>query len=429
MSDRHSGGAETHLEKPEPSTAEAELAAYEAALGAAGPLLATAMEDRRLVRQLLAMPPLERATAAVHESRFHRPTLARMMALEAEAALLDPAGDPRPAAELAAAIAAALPRDSAGVARRTAALAYWLLGKGLLRSRHCRLAREAFQVIFAFLPGGEISEEAALVSAGMAQLHEDTGDLDSATACWLWAAYLFAKLGAAQPAAACQGQLGLLLLDAGELANARFPLKHALALIDGAFAPSFTARVRLALAEAAAALGDQETAREEVARARKLYPLAFSPAEWIEQTWREGRIAVLARHDGEAEVLLDSARCALVRSGSLGEAARVTFDQVLLRMERARGAGVRELTARLAEEFPGPGEKWAIEMAVVARRAVARPEESRSQCAAMRLRLRQPRRADARRPPALTSSRLLGDRLLRRRGEQEDPIGAAEAEV
>jgi hypothetical protein len=118
--------------------------AYEASLDHTAELLATARQDRELARQLMAMPAGERIEAALGDARFQRPTLARMLALATESTLDDPAGDPRPLAELGAAIAAALPRDPGGTAQRAAAWAYWLLGKVLLREAQWQLAETAF---------------------------------------------------------------------------------------------------------------------------------------------------------------------------------------------------------------------------------------------------------------------------------------------
>jgi tetratricopeptide (TPR) repeat protein len=429
MTDRPSCPKNLCLAEPLAGSARAPFATYEAALGEVAPLLAAAEQDRRLARQLLAMPSQVRVEAAAYNRRFRRLSLARLTVLEAEAALFDPTGDPRPWGVGGAASAAALAGDRAGGARRTAALASWLLGKGLLRSWHRRLARQAFLSMAPLLRPREVSEEAALRSAGLAQLHEDLGDVEGATARWLQGAYLFSRLGAAQPAAACQAQLGLLLVDRGDLANALFPLGNAARSIDAAFAPSLAARVRLALAEAEAALGNAGAAREQMERARRLYPLAPSRAEAIERTWREGRVAAAARRHDEAEWLLGAARSALLREGSLEEVARVTLDQVFVRIESGQGAGVAELTGAVAARFPRRGEAWAADLAAAARRAVARPEASHRLCAEMRRRMRRNRQADPRRPALLTSSRMLGDRLLRRRGEHEDPIGAAGTEV
>jgi hypothetical protein len=431
MIDLRSGSKETNLGASLRTSAEMSFASYDAALGSVAPLLAAAEEDCRLARQLVAMPPIARVEAAAYNRRFRRVSLARMMVLQAEAALFEPGGDPRLLAELGTVIAGALAREVKGGGRRTAALGSWLLGKGLLRSWHRRLAREAFRGMGVLLREGEISEEAGLMSAGLAQFHEDIGDVEGATACWLRSASVYSRLGAAQPVAACHAQLGLLLVESGDLVNARFALGGALRLIDAAFTPSLTARVRLAMAEIEAGLGDPGGAREQVERARKLYALAPAPAEGIERSWREGRIAAASRQDGEAERQLGAARVALLRGGSLREAARVTLDQVLLRIGGGAGAGVAvaELTAPLAAVFAGAGEKWAADMEAMAQRAAAKPEESYRESAEMRTRLRRIRRADPRWPPLLTSSRMLGDRLLRGHGEQEDAIGAAKVEV
>jgi hypothetical protein len=189
MTDRGSSARETRALDAPRSAAGVPFATYEAAVGEVAPLLAAPEEDRRLARQLLAMPSLTRVEAAVHDCRFHRVSLARMMALQAEAALFDPAGDARPWAELAAAIGAVLARGSKGGAWRTAALGGWLLGKGLLRSGHRRLAREAFHSMVAVVGEGDSAEEMGLRSAGLAQVHEDMGEVEGATASWLRSAY------------------------------------------------------------------------------------------------------------------------------------------------------------------------------------------------------------------------------------------------
>src|SRR6202035_3625414 len=66
----------------------------DAGLGDAGKILATAREDGELMRQLMAMSALERIEAAIGDVRFHRPTLARMLALQAQSA---PRGGTTPA--------------------------------------------------------------------------------------------------------------------------------------------------------------------------------------------------------------------------------------------------------------------------------------------------------------------------------------------
>jgi hypothetical protein len=413
--------------------AELPLAAYETGLASAAGLLATAEEDRRLADRLLALPPREREDAALHDPRYRRPTLAQLLALRAESELFEPAGDPRATAELGAAIASALPRDPAGKARRLAALAHWLLGKALLKAAQWRPAESSFRCMFAFIPGRGPAEETALACAGLAQVCADTGDVDAAVAQFLQAAWVFSKLGAAAPAAGCQAELGLLLLDSGDLVNAGTSLRAAAELLDPAFAPSLAARLRLALAEVAAALGDRAAAGEELRRARALYRLAPAAAEGVERRRREARIAAASGDVAAADALLEPVRRELLARGSLDEAARSTFEHVLLRIEERRLGEVGELTGQLAAAFPGAGEgeRWAEEMAGLARVAGTNPDGVYRACCELglrlRLRLRQatpPDSCQAGRPPLVTPLRLLADRLLRRRGELEDPIGA-----
>ena len=232
--------------------AEAPPGAYAARLGGVARLLATAQEDRELAAQLLGMPALARIAAASCEPRYFRPTLVRLLALETEAALEDPARDPRPAAELGAMLAAAVVQQGRGKGRPAAAAAWawWLFGKSLLRACQRRLARSAFETVHTFIPRPATpSEEAALAAIGLAQVAEDGGELEVAEAQLLRAADLYSQLDAVTPAASCHAQLGFLLYESGDLEGAARQLRAGLDLLDPAFAPSLAARMWLALAE------------------------------------------------------------------------------------------------------------------------------------------------------------------------------------
>jgi tetratricopeptide (TPR) repeat protein len=313
-------------------------------------------------------------------------------------------------------------------ARRTAALGYWLLGRALLRKARWRQAEQAFHCIFALLPDRAASEERGLALDGLAQLHGDLGEMDAATAFFLEASHVFSRLDAARPAAACQAELGLLLLESGDLLAAAHGLRTALLLLgsDDALAPSLAARMWLGLAEIEAVAGDAGLARSHLDRARALYELAPSPTEEIERGWREARIACAAEQDAEAEALFDRVRRELLARGSLAEAAHATWDQVLLRIEGGRWEAIAELAAALGESFGAAGEPWAREMAELARLAAGGGAQSFYRaCHDFRRRLRQSWPADSGRPRLLTPTRALADRLLRHRGEHEDPLGAA----
>lgn len=403
------------------------LAAYESLPTSAVALLAAAETDAELAASLLALPRMERQAVALHDPRFRRPTLAKLLLLRAESEIFDPGVDPLPTAELAAAVASAVFQDTGGEFWQAAALAHWLLGKAQLAAREWQLAERSFRSMSAVLPDSVPSEERALVAVGRAQLAADRRDFDGATEKFLEAAYGFALLGSAQSTAACQAELGLYLLDTGDLIHARLSLGVAIAFLDAAAAPSLAARLHLALAEVAAALNEQAGAGEEFARAQALYLLAPDGAagpEALERRWREGRIAAAACDAAGAAALLGEVRRELLVRGSLPEAARCTFDQVLLRIDAGNSRDVGDLTGALAQAFPGQGETWAEEMARVARLAAAQPEAAYAPCWELRRRLRQEVFAEPRRPLLLRAARLLTDRVLRRRGEFEDPIGA-----
>jgi hypothetical protein len=403
--------------------------AYEAGLGALAIAAARATEDDRLAAELMQLPRSARAAAVKREPRYHRPTLAWLLALRAESRLHDAAadGDALETAELAAAVASAAHLDGRGGVQRTAALAYWLLGKALLARADWPLAEQAFSTMYAFMPPrSEPSEEQGLACAGLGQLHEDLGRPEKAEALFTLGGYLFARLGADGAAAACAAQLGFALLDNGDLEQASNTLRMGLLHLDEALAPSLAARMRLGVAQIGAALDDPRDAREQLHYARTLYELAPSPAEEIDRSWREARIALAAGQDAEAEALFDGVRRQLLARGSLAEAARATFDQMLLRIEGGRWEAAAELAAALGEGFGAAGEPWAREMGDFARLAAAGGSETWYGASHdFRRRLRQRWPAGPGRPHLLTPTRALADRLLRHRGEHEDPLGAA----
>jgi RNA polymerase sigma factor (sigma-70 family) len=403
---------------PRDLAAEGPAATHAATLSDTAKILAAARVDGELLRQLMAMPALERIEAALDDLRFHRPTLARMLALQAESALGDPACDPRPVAELGAAIAGTLARNPGGEAQSTAAWAYWLLGKAMLGASQWRLADDAFQSISAFIPRPSLASEAeAFACLGFAQLHEDLGHEQQAGALFLRAAYLHAKRGDLRREAACQAQLGLQLHRSGDVESGLRPLRAALRLFDAAFAPSLAARLRLVLAEIETVLGNAAAARKQLRLARKLYKLAPSPAEAIELRWSKARIAAAAGENDMAEVLIERVRRELLDSGSLDEAARCSCDQLLIQVESRRFDAADQLAVDLARAFPPAGEPWAPELAALARLAVEEPGACYPASYALRRRLRRPEIASLGRPALLVPARVLADRLFCGYGE------------
>jgi hypothetical protein len=280
------------------------------------------------------------------------------------------------------------------------------------------------------VPLYEPSEAAALAAVGLAQVREDTGSIEAAAALYRRAVYGYAQLGAAFPAAACHAQLGMVLQASGDLLNAAREMHAALAGMDAAFAPSLAARLWLALAEIEATVGDDDAAAGEcLYEARVLYPLASPPGEDIERIWREARIAAASGAGAHADILLDGVRRELLARGSLAEAARSTWEQLLVRTEGRRWETAGELAAALAGAFPGAGEALAAEMAALARLAAEEPQAFYKESLKFGWRLRHQPLGCRGQPRLLTPTRQLADRLLRRRGELEDPIGAAAADL
>jgi tetratricopeptide (TPR) repeat protein len=395
-------------------------------------LLAAAELDQRLAALLLRLPPGQRQAAIRDDPHFRRLTLAQLLALRAESELHHPSANPLATAELAAIITSELAADTGACdtldpkVAETAALAHWLLGKALLEGRRFCLAEESFHCVFTFVADRGACEPQALACAGLAQLSLELDQLDTATALALTAADLFGQLDAARPAAACLAQLGLALHDAGDLLNAAHALCRSLRLLgDPAFAPSLAARLLLALAETSTLLRRPTSAGAYLERARRLYPLSSSLPEDTERTWREARIATAAGHTEAADPLFDRARRTMLAHGGLAEATCCTLDQLLLRLDRGRPDSVPELTVALADAFHPAGREWAEELAHLARFPAGAAAERSAAIHRLRMRLRQAPPVQAERPPMLLPARVLIDRLLRWRGEHEDPIGAA----
>jgi tetratricopeptide (TPR) repeat protein len=281
--------------------------------------------------------------------------------------------------------------------------------------------------VHAFIPcPAAPSEEAALAAVGLAQVAEDGGEVEAAEAQLLRAADLYSQLDAVTPAASCHAQLGLLRYESGDLEHAAPAVRRAIELLDPAFAPSLAARLWLVLAEIETTLEDGAAAAASLGRARRLYRLAPSLSEAIERTWREARIALAAGADAQSHALLDIVRRELLADGSLAEAARGTYEQLLVEVDAGRIDAAGELVAELACAFPGAADALAAELAGLARMAAARPPAFYTASLELQRRLRHRAPACPGRRPLLLPTRLLADRLLCLRSELEDPVGAAD---
>ncbi len=385
-------------------------------------LIAASEEDAELAQQLLRLPRAERLSRIERDAAFHRESLARLFALRCEASLHLGACDAE-AAELGAAVAVALDSVPGGSVERTAALAFWLLGKTSLAARRWQEAENAFEMMNAFVPQAGVSEERALALTGLAQLRTDQGAWDDAVMLFGWAALLFSRLQAGEPAAACRAQQAELLLALELPDKAHGALQQALQDLDCAEVPSLGARLLLGLALCEAARGDREAARRALHQARGLYDLPAAPGEDVQRAWLEGRVAAAAAQSEVAGRLLDGVRRQLLACGNMHEAARVMLDVVLLRLDHGSGdARLGELAGALIAVFPRAAERYVTPILALA----ALPPAGRVLAAgSLRQKLWQAGPEELGRPPHLVPLRALADRLLRRIGEHEDPLGAA----
>jgi hypothetical protein len=385
---------------------------------------AASRTDRALADRLLGRPRPERCELALGEPGFLRLGLAKLLVLQAEAGLHEGSARAVEPAELAAAIAGALAAAGDAEARRTAALAHWLVGKAMLLGGDRELAGEAFRAAAARMPGAPASSEEGLATVGTAQLAWDEGRWLDATALFAHAALVFSQLEDPEAAAACHTQLGFLFLATGDTQLARANLLSAAGGFDGATAPALAARIQLALARCDASLGYCEREREHLAQARRYDTLPAPAGERIQRAWLRAQVARAAGRAAEAFALLDDVRRQLLAGGSIYEASCATVELMAILAEAGRTGPAEALAGELAQAFGLAGSPWLRQISRLLRAAANQPQNRAQALAALKRRLRRGTPA-GHRPPALTPLRALADRLLRHLGESEDPMGAA----
>ncbi len=366
----------------------------------ASPLLAGALLDAALADQLLAMVRDKRLPLARRQPRFHRVTLVMLLNLQAEDALLRSADASmvEERAELAAVLAGSLVGAGDGRACKAGALAHWLVGKARLHRADVAGARQAFSEMLDLVVYDPPSEELGLATAGFAQVDQQAGSWRDAAEHFQRAARVFAQLALGGSAAACLAEAGFLQLAAGDWMLARQALQRTWNLLEPALAPSLTVRVALACAECEIRLAEG-SGTVWLERARGLYTLPASPHEALRRAWTEGLIAMAAGRHAEAELLLEGVCSRLLAEGSLREAATIARDhQAAYCRNQAAAPGAP--AAPVQTTFPGAD-------------ALFRRRRSEWPLIAPQNDLLLPLRA-------------LTDRLLRHRGELEDPLGAAQ---
>jgi transcriptional regulator with XRE-family HTH domain len=302
-----------------------------------------------------------------NEERFRRSGLAALLALRAEAALLRPGSDAAGAevALLAVAVAGEVGYRGGTKERRAMALAGWLLSSHLLLdSTQVAPAAETLYLALHFAAEPGPSEEQALVFSGLAHLNEAAGLFDEAVVEYRRASDTFRQLGGdASPQAACLAEAGFLLLDMDALVLARRTLQEAFRRLDPAFSPSLAVRLANACAEAQARAEKPAMSDAWQQRAERLARLPAAPGEEIRRQWSEGRIAAaMGRHD-LARTRLDAVSAELIARGSLAEAVRCVFDQLVARAGSQEGSQEElqadDPIAPLTAAFGPPAAPWA----------------------------------------------------------------------
>jgi hypothetical protein len=285
----------------------------------------------------------------------------------------------------------------------------------LLRCRHRRgkLAeaeaayRQALPLLSA-LPA--VSLERAELLAAAAQLRWTGGALDEAAALFLAAAWIFGRTDQEAAQAACQLQAAFVYLDQGNPERARPNLEMPrLVLADDGLAPALAGRCACALAYCQAALGRR-------VRSGAMAELAAVPEDRGEQVFRLWWLARTAGCTGDhrrARRLLDAVRRQLLADGSLGEAARCTFELLLERARAGPDQPLEPLAGELVDAFgPNPAAVHAAEtLGLLARLAAQQSPRFLPAAESICRELAQLPPGDGR-PDLIVATQLLADPLL-----------------
>ena len=289
--------------------------------------------------------------------RSRRLAVAKLLMREAESTLEQQSRQSEEAADLALAIAGGLDGEEHDEARRTCAMASWILGKARLRSLSAAgagsgelaaprstladagapaeilgprlrkakrfaaksgadwgrltIAAVAFAQVTAFR-SLQPSWERALSAVGLAQVQWLLGRHPSASALYAVAALLFSRAGADEPVTACQVQHGFLLLGTGDRMLARMELAKAERRLDARRAPTLTLLIAVGLASCAAGEGRAGDAAAHLARAKALQRAMPGGGSAVPAAWRE----ILGSDAGSPAAELDDRTALVLLAGS-----------------------------------------------------------------------------------------------------------------
>jgi len=309
-------------------------------------------EPRQLMREILAVLPARRPTAASWE-RFRNLELAELLLSESER---DQDAAPEKARDLAwtAQLVAEQGYPPAEIPRVHAALARarCLQGNALRLLGERVLAEVHFQAAVHFLTGAPISLERAFYCERLASLREAQGRFDEAAAL-LWRAvgiYRSARRFEAQGQCLCR--VAFLAFHDGQLEAASRLFSQARGLLSFELSPGLLAKCSLGFAVCLALIGEVDQALFLKKEGLVLAEKATDGRVLLEIEWLSGRLAAALGENEQAEKRLGLVRRHLVQQGRLTDAALCSLDVARVFVSTDREEQIGELIAELQAAFP-----------------------------------------------------------------------------
>jgi tetratricopeptide (TPR) repeat protein len=306
-------------------------------------------EIETLLAELLAVPAKEREEAILQDRRFHRLDLLDLVLEEGEAKQGRGPGRTTNLAPLAVWLGSVVRPDARGLGPRLMrgfcldATARRLAGK-------LGAADDALDSASYFLSGEP--EDLGLYCRTLGLLRWEQGRLYDAAALLRQGAQAWGEARRRREQGACLILLGLVHLEAEQIAKAPGPLFRGLVSRKGQPPSRLSAQGSLSLALCLAMGGREEEARQVRELAWQLHVMP-EPCEQAEVTWLEGRIAAHLGEAGEAERLLDTARAQLLAARRVIDAGLASLDLAAVYAQAGRGARIGSLVQDL--EISGAG--------------------------------------------------------------------------
>lgn len=300
--------------------------------------------------ELMASPP-ERWRRKLRTARFHSPEIVRLLLEESRSRQLIEPTTARELAALADRLAGQLTGPAAGAMTRARARAFCLEVNAL------RLCGERAKAVARLrrTPEFHLPEEQPAQCRTSALVWWEEGLGVVALEKLQQAALLYGSVGLTEEAGTCQGLLGLVHLDEGELAQALPPLWRGWRAISRRRRPLTALRVALGLALALAEDGQEGPARTVLFEAWQLYRQVLDdPEELLRVQWREALVLSRLGQRAEASAILETVFRSLCRPGTRAEAVLAALDLALVLAEHGRRAEIADVFQQLEDLFPEP---------------------------------------------------------------------------